>query len=133
MLVRDPARFDVIAATNFHADILSDLASELSGGLGVAGSTNENEALCCAQAQHGSAPDIAGQDRANPTSLILSAAMLLEWHARMRGHAKAGEAAAAIHAAIDAALAAPATRTPDLGGALGTRAFGERVAAMLGG
>jgi len=131
MLVRDPARFDVVLATNFHADILSDLASELSGGLGVAGSTNQNDALCCAQAQHGSAPDIAGQDRANPTSLILSAAMLLDWHAEKRNHAKAGEAAAAIQAAVDAALADPATRTPDLGGALGTRAFGERLAAAV--
>jgi 3-isopropylmalate dehydrogenase len=133
MLVRDPARFDVLCATNFHADILSDLASELSGGLGVAGSTNQNDELCCAQAQHGSAPDIAGQDKANPTSLILSAAMLLEWHAEKRGNAAAGEAAAAINAAIDAALADPATRTRDLGGMLGTQAFGERIAAMVAG
>ncbi len=131
-LVRDPQRFDVIVATNFHADILSDLASELSGGLGLAGSTNENETLCCAQAQHGSAPDIAGQDRANPTSLILSAAMLLEWHATRRGNAAAGAAALAIHAAVDAALADPATRTPDLGGQLGTRAFAQRVATLTG-
>ena len=132
LLVRDPARFDVLVATNFHADILSDLASELSGGLGLAGSTNENETLCCAQAQHGSAPDIAGQDRANPTSLILSAAMLLDWHARLRGHAAAGAAAKAIEAAVDAALATPATRTVDLGGSLGTRAFGELVAGRIG-
>jgi len=131
-LVRDPQRFDVIVATNFHADILSDLASELSGGLGLAGSTNENEHLCCAQAQHGSAPDIQGQDRANPTSLILSAAMLLEWHAKHRGNAAAGEAARAINLAIDAALADPATRTPDLGGPLGTLAFTARVATLLG-
>lgn len=133
ILVRDPARFDVLVATNFHADILSDLASELSGGLGVAGSTNENEALCCAQAQHGSAPDIAGQDKANPTSLILSAAMLLEWHARIRGNAAAGAAGEAINTAIDAALLNAETRTPDLGGRLGTRAFGDKVAAILRG
>ena len=132
-LVRDPARFDVILATNFHADILSDLASELAGGLGLAGSTNENETLCCAQAQHGSAPDIAGQDRANPTSLILSSAMLLDWHATRRGHRAAGEAARAIHAAIDAALAEPATRTPDLGGPLGTQAFARHIAARIAG
>jgi 3-isopropylmalate dehydrogenase len=133
LLVRDPGRFDVLVATNFHADILSDLASELSGGLGVAGSTNQNDVLCCAQAQHGSAPDIAGQDKANPVSLILSAAMLLEWHAEKRGNAKAGEAAAAINAAVDALLLDPATRTPDLGGKLGTKAFGERLASMLRG
>jgi len=133
LLVRDPERFDVLVATNFHADILSDLASELSGGLGVAGSTNENDVLCCAQAQHGSAPDIAGQGKANPTSLILSAAMLLEWHARHRANAAAGEAAAAINAAIDQALADPATRTPDLGGRLGTQEFGTAVARLVAG
>lgn len=131
LLVRDPARFDVLVATNFHADILSDLASELSGGLGVAGSTNENDTLCCAQAQHGSAPDIAGQDKANPTSLILSAAMLLDWHARHRNNAAAGAACAAINRAVDQALADAATRTPDLGGALGTRAFGRHLAGLL--
>lgn len=133
LLVRDPQRFDVLVATNFHADILSDLASELSGGLGVAGSTNQNDLLCCAQAQHGSAPDIAGQDKANPVSLILSAAMLLEWHAEKRGDAKAGEAAAAINIAVDQALADPTTRTPDLGGPLGTRVFGEMLSMMIRG
>ncbi|WP_137176593.1 isocitrate/isopropylmalate dehydrogenase family protein [Roseomonas sp. AR75] len=133
MLVRDPQRFDVLCATNFHADILSDLASELSGGLGLAGSTNQNDLLCCAQAQHGSAPDIEGQDKANPVSLILSAAMLLDWHAEKRGNHAAGQAAAAINTAVDAALADPATRTPDLGGKLGTQAFGRKVAALLAG
>jgi 3-isopropylmalate dehydrogenase len=133
LLVRDPQRFDVLCATNFHADILSDLASELSGGLGLAGSTNQNDLLCCAQAQHGSAPDIEGQDKANPTSLILSAAMLLDWHAEKRGNRAAGAAAAAINAAVDTALADPATRTPDLGGPLGTKAFGARVAALMAG
>jgi 3-isopropylmalate dehydrogenase len=78
-LVRDPGRFDVVLATNMYGDILSDLASELSGSLGLAGSVLAGDALCCAQAQHGSAPDIAGQDKANPTSLILSSAMLLAW------------------------------------------------------
>src|SRR5574340_582437 len=66
-LVRNPERFDVIVATNFYGDIISDLASELSGSLGLAGSVMASDTLCCAQAQHGSAPDIQGQDRANPT------------------------------------------------------------------
>ena len=131
LLVRDPSQFDVICATNFHADILSDLASELAGGLGLAGSTNENEALCCAQAQHGSAPDIAGQDRANPTSLILSAAMLFEWLAAKRGEQKFAEGAATINAAIDAVLAEPSSRTADLGGPLGTQAFAAVVAERI--
>ena len=59
-LVRTPERFDVIVATNFYGDILSDLASELSGSLGLAGSMMASDTHCCAQAQHGSAPDIAG-------------------------------------------------------------------------
>ena len=66
-LVRIPEHFDVVLATNFYADILSDLASELSGSLGLAGSINAGDALSAAQAQHGSAPDIAGKDQANPT------------------------------------------------------------------
>src|SRR5258708_26648091 len=78
LLLRDPMRFDVIVAENMYCDILSDEASELSGGLRLAGSINAGDAHCLAQAQHGSAPDLAGKNKANPTSLILSAAMLLE-------------------------------------------------------
>jgi len=89
------------------------------------------EALCAAQAQHGSAPDIAGKDRANPTSLILSAAMLLEWLGEKRKNKKFIQAAKAIDGAVDKVLAKPQTRTADLGGKLGTRAFGEAVAAAL--
>jgi 3-isopropylmalate dehydrogenase len=129
--VRDPGHFDVVLATNFYADILSDLAAELAGSLGLAGSINAGDALCAAQAQHGSAPDIAGQDKANPTSLILSAAMLLDWLAERRGLDACGRAGRTIHAAVDAALADPATRTADLGGTLGTAAFGAVVAARV--
>jgi isocitrate/isopropylmalate dehydrogenase len=126
-LVREPGRFDVIVATNFYADILSDLASELSGSLGLAGAINAGETMCAAQAQHGSAPDIAGQDRANPTSLILSAAMLLRWMAERRRDARLATAADSIEAAIDETLAEPSQRTADLGGPLGTRAFADCV------
>jgi 3-isopropylmalate dehydrogenase len=133
LLVRQPEHYDVICATNFHADILSDLASELSGSLGLAGSVNAGDDLCCAQAQHGSAPTLAGQDKANPTSLILSAAMLLDWLAERRGLENFGAAARAIDGAVDAALARPETRTADLGGSLGTRAFAERIAAAVAG
>ncbi len=129
-LVRDASRFDVIVSTNFYCDILSDLASELSGGLGVAGSYNANPERCAAQAQHGSAPDIAGKGIANPTSLILSAAMLLDWLAPRRGEAFAG-AARSLHRAIDDCLADPARRTPDLGGKLSTAAFAEAVVKAL--
>ena len=130
-LVRHPERYDVVLATNFYADILSDLASELSGSLGLAGSIMAGESLCAAQAQHGSAPDIAGKDKANPTSLILSAAMLLDWTGqRSKAEALTG-AAKAIDAAVDKVLSDKTTRTADLGGGLGTRAFGEAVAAAL--
>ena len=130
-LVRNPERFDVLVAENFYGDILSDLASELSGSLGLAGSVMAGDALCCAQAQHGSAPDIQGQDRANPTSMILSVAMLLGWLGERRPAGGLTAAAQAIERAVDRALEDPRGRTQDLGGSLGCRAFGERVAALL--
>ena len=131
LLLRDPESFDVIVTTNMYGDILSDEASELSGGLGLAGSINAGDALCLAQAQHGSAPDIACLDRANPTSLILSAAMLLEWIGVRGTNAPLRAAARCIEAAVDAVLGNPATRTMDLGGTLGTRAFAAAVTAQL--
>ena len=131
LLLRDPMRFDVIVAENMYGDILSDEASELSGGLGLGGSVNAGDTWCLAQAQHGSAPDIAGQDRANPTSLILSAAMLLEWLGARSGTTALATAAEKIEAAVDSVLKNPATRTADLGGRLGTREFAETVAAGL--
>lgn len=131
LLVRDAQRFDVIVTTNMFGDILSDEAGELSGSLGLAGSLNAGAAFAMAQAQHGSAPDIAGRNRANPTSLILSAAMLLDWLGRRHGNARLNDAARRIEAAIDATLATPALRTADLGGACGTAEFGAAVAARL--
>jgi isocitrate/isopropylmalate dehydrogenase len=132
LLIRDPTRFDVIVTGNMFGDILSDEASELSGSLGLAGSVNAGDELCVAQAQHGSAPDIAGQDKANPTSLILSAAMMLQWMGRRHGSAALEQAAGAIEAAVDSALSDPKTRTADLKGPLGTRAFAAVVAEKLG-
>ena len=126
-MVRNPEQFDVVCATNFFGDILSDLASELSGSLGLAGSVNASQTQCCAQAQHGSAPDIAGQNVANPTSMILSCAMLLDWMARRHGKPVLSEAAEAIERAVDEVLANPETRTRDLGGNLGTSEFTAKV------
>ena len=128
LLVRDPSKFDCIVTGNMFGDILSDEASEISGSLGLAGSVMAGDDACCAQAQHGSAPDIQGQDKANPTSLILSAAMLLDWLAGRHQRSAFSDAAQAIEATIDAALQSPGTRTPDLGGKLGTRAFGQHIA-----
>jgi 3-isopropylmalate dehydrogenase len=131
LLVRDASRFDVILATNAFGDILSDEASEISGSLGLAASINAGSEHALAQAQHGSAPDIAGRDVANPASLIGSAAMLLTWLGERRGSQNFDRAARLIECALDAAIAKPETRTRDLGGVLGTKAFGERVAALL--
>ena len=132
LLVRDASVFDVIVTTNMFGDILSDLASEISGSLGLAASLNAGGAHALAQAQHGSAPDIAGQDRANPASLIGSVAMLLAWLGERRNDQRLTRAAATIDDALERAIASPQWRTADLGGPLGTKAFGERVAALVG-
>jgi 3-isopropylmalate dehydrogenase len=131
LLIRTPDRFDVLVTTNMFGDILSDEASELAGGLGLAGSINAGHDLCVGQAQHGSAPDIAGLGVANPTSLILSAAMLLDWRGRRDGDPGLLKAAELITAAVDTVLDDPATRTRDLGGELGTAAYAEAVSATL--
>jgi 3-isopropylmalate dehydrogenase len=131
LLIRNPDRFDVIVTTNMFGDILSDEASELSGSLGLGGAINVGDEICVAQAQHGSAPDIAGKNVANPTSLILSAAMLLDWRGRRDADARLVEAAAAIEGAIDRVLGTTATRTRDIGGELGTELFGAAVCAAL--
>ena len=131
LLVRDASAFDVIVTTNMFGDILSDEASEISGSLGLAASLNAGNEHGVAQAQHGSAPDIAGQDRANPSSLIGSAAMLLAWLGERRSEAALTKAADLIERALDATIAKPEWRTADLGGPLGTRAFGERVATVV--
>ena len=116
MLVRDPSRFDVIVTTNMFGDILSDLTAELSGSLGLGGSLNLGHHHVMAQAQHGSAPDIAGQDKANPVSLILSAAMLLT-------HFEEFQAARIIEDAVAELLSSKTTRTGDVSGLLGCSAF----------
>ena len=130
-LVRDPGRFDVVVTTNMFGDILSDLAGELAGSLGMSGALNAGTSHAVAQAVHGSAPDIAGQDRANPLALIRSVAMLLAWLAARHQAPKFAQAARAIDESVSAAIAAGET-TPDLGGKLGTRAVGKIIAARLG-
>src|SRR4051812_34601463 len=118
LLVHDASQFDVIVTTNMFGDILSDEASEIAGSLGLAASLNAGSDHGVAQAQHGSAPDIAGKNLANPASLIGSAAMLLAWLGERRKDDKLVKAAAAIEAALDRVIADPKTRTPDMGGKL---------------
>jgi 3-isopropylmalate dehydrogenase len=131
LLIRTPERFDVIVTTNMFGDILSDEASELSGSLGLGGSINAGDAFCVAQAQHGSAPDIAGQGIANPTSLILSAAMLLDWRARRERSEELKAAAVLIERAVEDVIGNPATRTRDIGGTLGTAAFSAAIVERM--
>ena len=123
LLIRSPQRFDVIVTTNMFGDILSDEASELCGSLGLGGAINIGDDICVAQAQHGSAPDIAGKNIANPTSLILSSAMLLDWRGRRDNNKKLCNAAKLIEAAVKATIANPLTRTRDIGGTLNTDDF----------
>lgn len=130
LLVRDASAFDVIVTTNMFGDILSDEASEIAGSLGLAASLNAGAEHAVAQAQHGSAPDIAGRDVANPSSLIGSAAMLLAWLAERRGDDRLAQAADLIERALDEVIARPEWRTADLGGPLGTKAFADRIAAV---
>jgi isocitrate dehydrogenase (NAD+) len=124
-LVIAPERFDVIVTMNLFGDILSDLIAGLVGGLGVAPGANIGDGGCAIfEAVHGTAPDIAGKGIANPTALMLSAAMLLD-------HVEQGGAAATLRTGLMAALADAATRTGDLGGKLGTEAFADAVIARM--
>lgn len=131
LLVRTPEAFDVVLTTNMFGDILSDEAAELSGGLGLGGSLNAGDDHAIAQAAHGSAPDIAGQGIANPTALMASVAMLLEWLGAGHGRDDLSAAAAAFNAAVDAVLADPANHTPDLGGSAKTADIGRAVADAI--
>jgi 3-isopropylmalate dehydrogenase len=128
-LVREPQRFDTVVTTNMFGDILTDEAAGLVGGLGMApGLCIGRGEIAMAQATHGSAPDIAGKGIANPYAMIESTRMLVEWLGRRRGIPAAGHASALMKAGLDAALADPASRTPDI---RGTASQAEMIAAIL--
>lgn len=131
LLVRTPEAFDVVVTSNMFGDILSNLANELAGGLGLGASINAGDGRAIAQASHGSAPDIAGTDTANPSALVASTGMLLDWLGEQTDRNVLREAARVIDGAVDATLADPASRTVDMGGMLGTRAFGEALVAAI--
>ena len=132
LLVRSPEQFDVIVTTNMFGDILSNLASEMAGGLGLAGSINAGDQRCMAQASHGSAPDIAGQGIANPASLMFSVGMLLTWLGERKQRDDLVRAAKVIDQAVLATLGDPATQTQDIGGSTSTEAFAKAVCAAMG-
>ncbi len=123
-LVLNPSQFDVILTTNMFGDILSDEIAGVIGGLGLAPGANVGEEGAMFEAVHGSAPDIAGQQKANPTALMLAAAMMLE-------HCDRHAIAARLRAAIAATLKERRTRTGDLGGPLSTMDYARAVIANL--
>jgi len=125
-LVIAPERFDMIVTMNLFGDILSDLTAGLVGGLGVAPAANIGDAGCAMfEAVHGTAPDIAGKGIANPTGLMLSAALLLD-------HIEQREAADRLRKGIKIALANPETRTGDLGGKTNTAGYTDAVIRAIG-
>ena len=126
-----PTQFDVVVTTNQFGDILTDLGAGIVGGLGLAPGLVCGETQAMAQATHGSAPDIAGKNIANPYALIMSGQMLLEWLGRKRNDAQAVEAAALIERAMDSVIAEQKHLTPDLGGAASTTQMGDAVVAAI--
>jgi len=116
----------VIVTENMFGDILSDLAGEIAGSLGIAPSLNSSDTHAMAQAAHGSAPDIAGQDVANPIAMILSTAMLLDWLSARNGDERLTDAARRIERAVDATVQS-GTATRDMGGQAGCSAFTAAV------
>ena len=131
MMVGRPWDFDVMVMENMFGDILSDLAAGLIGGLGMAPSADIGDSHAVFQPCHGTAPDIMGQGKANPTAMILSAAMMLEWLADRHDHPSAAEAALRIERAVDAAYAG-GIKPMEYGGKDGTKAIAGAVLKALG-
>ena len=123
-LVMNPDRFDVIVTTNLFGDIISDLCAGLVGGLGMAPGANIGKKTAIFEAVHGSAPDIAGKNIANPTSIMLAAAMMLD-------HLENPEAATRLREALRQTIESKDRCTPDLGGHGTTSAFTEAVLERL--
>jgi 3-isopropylmalate dehydrogenase len=130
MLVRRPWDFDVMVMENMFGDIISDLTAGLIGGMGMAPSADIGDKHAVFQPCHGTAPDIMGKGLANPTAMILSAAMMLDWLADRHGHEGAAQAARAIEGAVDRAFAA-GLKACEFGGRDGTAAIADSVLRAL--
>jgi isocitrate dehydrogenase (NAD+) len=123
-LVMRPDEFDMLLLENLYGDILSDLCAGLVGGLGIVPGANIGERIAVFEAVHGSAPDIAGQNVANPTALIRSGVLMLE-------HIGLGEAAERVRVALLARLADPGSRTRDVGGQASTTEFTDAIVRTI--
>jgi len=130
MLVRRPWDFDVMVTENMFGDILSDLTAGLIGGMGMAPSADIGDRYAVFQPCHGTAPDITGQGKANPTAMILSAGMMLDWLADKHGLESAAEASEAIARAVDKTYAA-GIKPFEFGGNDGTADITKAVLAAL--
>jgi 3-isopropylmalate dehydrogenase len=130
LMVRRPWDFDVMVMENIFGDILSDLAAGLIGGLGIAPSADIGDKHAVFQPCHGTAPDIMGQGKANPTAMILSAAMMLDWLADKHDHQPAADAAQRIERAVDKAYAG-GVKPMEYGGKDGTNAIANAVLKVL--
>jgi isocitrate dehydrogenase (NAD+) len=129
-LVQDPGDFDVILCENLYGDVISDLCAGLVGGLGVTPGANFGADCAVFEAVHGSAPDIAGRNAANPLALLMSAVMLLNHLAENDGEGRYREVGSRIREAYDASLRDGA-KTRDVGGSLGTREFADAIIERL--
>jgi 3-isopropylmalate dehydrogenase len=130
-MVRKPWDYDVLVTENMYGDILSDLTAGLVGGMGMAPSGDIGDEHGVFQPCHGSAPDIAGQGRANPTAAILSAAMMLDWLAERTGIDALAQDAVRLQRAVDAAYASGTLRPFERGGSDGTAAVAAAVASNI--
>ena len=130
-LIRKPWEFDVLVMENMFGDILSDLGGGLVGGMGIASCAEIGDAHGLFQPAHGSAPDIAGQDRANPLAAVLSGALMLEYLGERAGLAGPVEAARLVERAVEAGFAAGRIRPMEFGGDQGTRALTAELVALV--
>jgi 3-isopropylmalate dehydrogenase len=129
-LIKEPQEFDVLCTCNMFGDILSDEAAQLVGGLGMAPGANIGDTFALFEPIHGSAPNRAGKQTANPLSMILSAKMMLQWLGERYNDPKCIKAAAAIEEAVVKTLEAKNT-VPDLGGSKTTMGMAEAIAAAI--
>jgi isocitrate dehydrogenase (NAD+) len=129
-IVQNPAHFDVILCENLYGDLISDLCAGLVGGLGVTPGANFGETHAVFEAVHGSAPDIAGKNIANPLALLMSAVMMLRHIADTRNDPSSGNVADKLRDTYNACLVA-GEKTRDLGGSLGTKEFADAVIKRL--
>ncbi len=130
-LVRKPWEFDVLVTENMFGDILSDLGAGLVGGMGMAPCAEIGDSHALFQPAHGSAPDIMGQDKANPTAMLLSASMMLDWLGKRHDVPACRDAANALDDAINRGFETKAVWPAEQGGHQGTRAMGQAVIELL--